>query len=195
MSRLAPVLCLFSAVLLAQQPAGRQFAGLEQDVAELRTELAKLSQQMADLDQAVRSLRAQPAAAPQGASREAILAEVDRRNTALRADLDRALAAFTKQVNQALATRVATPAPTAPPAALTADAVAPANPADTAAPANPALPPDMPRTGIRYKVRAGDTLSGIARRHQSRVDWILKANQMQNPDALRVDDEILIPQP
>lgn len=192
MPRLAPVLCLFSAVLLAQQPAGRQLAGLEQDVAELRTELAKLSQQMADLDQAVRSLRAQPAAAPQGASREAILAEVDRRNAALRADLDRALAAFTKQVNQALASRGATPAPTAPPAAPTADAVAPPNPAD---PANPALPPDMPRTGIRYKVRAGDTLSGIARRHQSRVDWILKANQMDNPDALRVDDEILIPQP
>jgi LysM repeat protein len=52
----------------------------------------------------------------------------------------------------------------------------------------------MPRTGIRYKVRAGDTLSTIARRNNSKVDWILRANQMDNPNALRVDDEIFIPQ-
>lgn len=182
-----PVL-LATVSLLAQQPSGRQLAGLEQDVAELRTELARLSQQMADLDQAVRSLRSQPAAAPQAASREAILAEVDRRNSALRADLDRALAAFTKQVNQALASRgqVGTPAETAP--------AAPAASANTAATPGPALPADMPRTGIRYKVRAGDTLSTIARRNNSKVDWILRANQMDNPNALRVDDEIFIPQ-
>jgi LysM repeat protein len=53
----------------------------------------------------------------------------------------------------------------------------------------------MPRTGIRYKVRPGDTVSAIARRHNSKVDWVLKANQMDNPNALRVDDEIFIPQP
>lgn len=184
-------LFLVAGSLIAQQPAGRQLAGLEQDVAELRTELAKLSQQMGDLDQAVRSLRSQPAAAPQGVSREAILAEVDRRNAALRADLDRALAAFTKQVNQALASRgpVNTPPETVPTAPAN-----PANTANTANPASPALPADMPRTGIRYKVRAGDTLSTIARRNHSKVDWILKANQMDNPDALRVDDEIFIPQ-
>lgn len=183
-------LLLLAGSLLAQQPAGRQLAGLEQDVAELRTELAKLSQQMADLDQAVRVLRSQPAAAPQGASREAILAEVDRRHAALRADLDRALAAFTKQVNQALASRspVAAPAETS-----TGSAAAPANPTP-AATSRPDLPADMPRTGIRYKVRAGDTLSTIARRNQSKVDWILRANQMDNPNALRVDDEIFIPQ-
>ncbi len=187
MSRSFLLLLLLAGSLLAQQPAGRQLAGLEQDVAELRTELAKLSQQMADLDQAVRALRSQPAPAPQGASREAILAEVDRRNAALRADLDRALAAFTKQVNQALASRspVAAPAETSSGAATT--------PAPTA-PSRPDLPADMPRTGIRYKVRAGDTLSTIARRNQSKVDWILKANQMDNPNALRVDDEIFIPQ-
>lgn len=190
MSRSFLPLLLLAGSLLAQQPAGRQLAGLEQDVAELRTELAKLSQQMADLDQAVRALRSQPAAAPQGASREAILAEVDRRNAALRADLDRALAAFTKQVNQALASRnpVAAPAETS-----TGSTAAPANPTP-AATSRPELPADMPRTGIRYKVRAGDTLSTIARRNQSRVDWILKANQMDNPNALRVDDEIFIPQ-
>ena len=190
MSRSFLPLLLLAGSLLAQQPAGRQLAGLEQDVAELRTELAKLSQQMTDLDQAVRALRSQPAAAPQGVSREAILAEVDRRNAALRADLDRALAAFTKQVNQALASRSPVAAPAETSAGSTA---APANPTP-AATSRPDLPADMPRTGIRYKVRAGDTLSTIARRNQSRVDWILKANQMDNPNALRVDDEIFIPQ-
>lgn len=181
-----------TASLLAQQPAGRQLAGLEQDIVELRTELAKLSQQVADLDQAVRGLRAQPAPAAPGASREAILAEVDRRNAALRADLDRALAAFTKQVNQALASRGNAGVAAAPsPAAPAVPAVAPANPSVAAA---PDLPTDMPRTGVRYKVKAGDTVSAIARRNNSRVDWILKANQMDNPNALRVDDEIFIPQ-
>lgn len=190
MPRLAAALVLVAASLVAQQPSARQVAGLEQDVAELRTEVAKLAQQMADLQAEVRQLRGRPAAAPAG-DREAILAEVDRRNVALRADLDRALAAFTKQVNQALAARG--PVAPVPAASPTSPEAAPSSP--TAAAPAPELPADMPRTGIRYKVRAGDTLSGIARRQNSKVEWILKANQMDNPNALRVDDEIFIPQP
>lgn len=187
MPRLAAALVLFSASLLAQQPSARQMAGMEQDIAELRTELAKLVQQVGDLQAENRQLRGRPATAP-GADRDALLAEVDRRNAALRADLDRALAAFTKQVNQALAGRTPVAAPPAAPGAVTPAAQPPAPPA-------PELPAEMPRTGVRYKVRAGDTVSGIARRHNSRVEWILKANQMDNPNALRVDDEIFLPQP
>jgi LysM repeat protein len=53
----------------------------------------------------------------------------------------------------------------------------------------------MPRTGIRYKVKAGDTLSRIARQNNSRQDWILKANGIANPDQLQLGAEIFIPQP
>ncbi len=193
MFRLAALFALSTLSLSAQQPTGRQVAGLEQDIAELRTEVAKVSQQLNDLQAEVANLRKRPAGAP-NTDRETLLAEVDRRQAGLRADLDRAFATFTKQVNQALAARTpvgssGTPAPTVTSVAPTA-ATTPSTP--TAA---PELPPDMPRTGIRYKVRPGDTISAIARRNNSKVEWILKANQMENPNALRVDEEIFLPQP
>lgn len=186
-------LVLATASLTAQQAASAaQVAGLEQDVSQLRTEVARLSEQLNELQVAVQRLRAAPPAAkPQAgvADRDAILAEVDKRNAALRADLDKALATFTKQVNDALANRGgAVAAANAPAAAI------PATPASTANTAS-ALPSDMPRTGIRYRVKAGESLSGIARRNGSKVEWILKANQMDNPNQLRAESEIFIPQP
>lgn len=183
----------------AQQASSRQVAGLEQDMALLRSELARLSQQVADLEQSVAALRRSPAAstAAPGMDRAAVIAEIDRRNAALRADLDRALAAFTKQVNQALASRqqVQPQVPVAGPASPVATAAPAAEaPAAPAAPAD-GLPADMPRTGIRYKVKAGDTLSRIARQNNSRQEWILKANGISNPDQLQLGAEIFIPQP
>lgn len=193
------ILFLAAAIpLSAQQASSRQVAGMEQDMALLRSELARLSQQVADLEQSVAALRrggANPQAAT-GMDRASLLAEVDRRNAALRADLDRALAAFTRQVNQALASRQpvqpqASVAPVAGPSAPAAQAPA----AETPAPPADNLPADMPRTGIRYKVKAGDTLSRIARQNNSRQDWILKANGIANPDQLQLGAEIFIPQP
>jgi nucleoid-associated protein YgaU len=196
--RLVTLLLVAVTSLSAQQASSRQVAGMEQDMALLRSELARLSQQVADLEQSVAALRrsgANPQAAP-GMDRASLIAEVDRRNAALRADLDRALAAFTKQVNQALASRqpVQSQAPVAPVAGPSAPAAqAPA--AETPAPPADNLPADMPRTGIRYKVKAGDTLSRIARQNNSRQDWILKANGIANPDQLQLGAEIFIPQP
>jgi len=183
--------------LHAQQPNPRQIAGLEQDVALMRSDVARLSEQVAELQAVVQRLRAAqpatPAAGSAAADRQAILAEVDKRNAALRADLDKALAAFTKQVNDALASRGGSVAVAPVPSTPAAQPAAPAQPAVTA-PAD-GLPADMPRTGIRYKVKAGDSLSGIARRNGSKVEWILKANQMDNPNQLRAESEIFIPQP
>lgn len=195
-----PVLALLLAVgsLSAQQsPSAAQVAGLEQDVAQLRSEVARLSEQINDLQGAVQRLRANPPAAkpaPVGADREVILADVDKRVAALRADLDKALAAFTKQVNDALAARGGAVAVAPTNAADTTSANA-ASTASTANTATSSLPADMPRTGIRYKVKAGESLSGIARRNGSKVEWILKANQMDNPNQLRAESEIFIPQP
>ena len=192
---------LITPVLFAQQPpSASQIAGLEQDVAQVRMDVARLSEQIADLQSAVRALRANPAPATGNAAaeRQAILAEVDKKTNALRTELDAAFATFTKQVNAALANRsnstavVPVPTPTAgQPTTPVAEPVAqpaPGRPTDN-------LPPDMPRTGIRYRVKAGESLSGIARRNGSKVDWILKANQMDNPNQLKADSEIFIPQP
>lgn len=190
MRRLLSLLLVPASLLAQQPPSAAQVAGLEQDVSQLRTEVARLSEQLNELQGAVQRLRANPPAtkpATGGAvDRDAILAEVDKRNAALRADLDKALAVFTKQVNDALANRggsVTSPANNAT-----------SQPTTTTAPAD-GLPADMPRTGIRYRVKAGESLSGIARRNGSKVEWILKANQMDNPNQLRAESEIFIPQP
>lgn len=198
MRQLFPLLLLSASLSAQQAPSATQVAGLEQDLALLRSDVARLSEQVADLQVVVQRLRAtQPSAAPASAGaadRQAILAEVDRRNAALRVDLDKALAAFTKQVNDALANRGNSVAVAPVPASGQAPATQPPAAAATPAPAD-GLPVDMPRTGIRYKVKAGESLSGIARRNGSKVDWILKANQMDNPNQLKAESEIFIPQP
>jgi len=44
-------------------------------------------------------------------------------------------------------------------------------------------------------VERGDTISGLAQRYQSRVDWIRNANQIADPSReLRVGQKIFIPQ-
>jgi len=53
---------------------------------------------------------------------------------------------------------------------------------------------DFPRNGVRYTVERGDTLSGIARKHNSRVSWIQNANKIARPEALQVGETIFIPQ-
>ncbi len=44
-----------------------------------------------------------------------------------------------------------------------------------------------------YTVKAGDTISAIAARYGSRVDWILTANQMSATDVLRIGQALLVP--
>jgi LysM repeat protein len=44
-------------------------------------------------------------------------------------------------------------------------------------------------------VKTGDTVSRIARQFGSKVEWILQANKLSSPAALRADVEIFVPQP
>jgi LysM repeat protein len=53
----------------------------------------------------------------------------------------------------------------------------------------------MPRTGSTYKVKSGDTAIRIARQFGSKVEWIVQANKLSGPGALRADVEIFVPQP
>jgi LysM repeat protein len=48
-------------------------------------------------------------------------------------------------------------------------------------------------TGLMYNVQAGDTISGIAARYKSQVDWILQANNIKPGDVLRIGQPLLIP--
>ena len=180
--------------LFAQNSA--QFAGLQQDLAELRNEVEKLKLDNADLREALAKAKAGQAPASGNAEalakvRAEILAEVDRRLKLQGADVNAALAEQARQVNAALAGKPSAPVATRPPAtAPTTSADKPATPAP-----DDGFPPDMPRTGIKVRVKSGDSVSKLARVHGSKSEWILAANKLASPAALRADAEIFIPQP
>lgn len=61
----------------------------------------------------------------------------------------------------------------------------------------PAPPPPTgahPKTGVVYKVKKGDTLSGIARSNKSKVSWIKSANGIVLDTALQAGRDIFVPQ-
>ena len=187
------ILFLFLGLLpLTAQNA--QIAGMQQDLAELRNEVEKLKLENADLRTALNRQKAgQSPAASQGEAlskaRAETLVEVDRRLKQQTDEVNAALAELTRQVNAALGKSGPAPATKsgkAPKAAAQADA-----PAQT----EEGAPSDVPRTGIKYRVKSGDKLINIALRNGSKVEWILKANNLSSPAALKADVDIFVPQP
>jgi LysM repeat protein len=179
--------------LLPLSAQNAQLAGMQQDLAELRTEVEKLKLENADLRAALsRQKASQSPAASQGETlskaRAETLAEVDRRLKQQTDEVNAALAELTRQVNAALGK--SGPAP-APKSGKAAKAAAPAEtPANEAAVAS-----GVPTTGVLYHVKSGDTVIKIALRHGSKAEWILKANNLSSPAALKADVDIFVPQP
>lgn len=190
--RLGLLLLLLGLLPLSAQNA--QLAGMQQDLAELRNEVEKLKLENADLRTALNRQKAgQSPAASQSEvlskARAETLAEVDRRLKQQTDEVNAALAELTRQVNAALGKSAPTPATKSSKAPkTTAQAEAPA-------PADEAAPNAVPRTGIKYRVKSGDTLIKIALRNGSKVEWILKANNLTAADPLMADVYIFIPQP
>ena len=180
--------------LLPLSAQNAQLAGMQQDLAELRNEVEKLKLENADLRTALNRQKAgQSPAASQGEAlskvRAETLAEVDRRLKQQTDEVNAALAELTRQVNAALGKSGPAPATKsgkAPKAAAQADA-----PAQT----EEAAASDVPRTGIKYHVKSGDTVTKIALRNGSKLEWILKANNLSSPAALKADVDIFVPQP
>ena len=66
----------------------------------------------------------------------------------------------------------------------------PGMPLPTATP----IPADLPRgTKLTYTVQAGDTLGGIAAKFNSTIDAIIAENKLDNPNALFVGQQLIIP--
>jgi len=172
-------------------------AGVQQDLAELRTEVEKLKLENTDLRDALSRFKAAPGQSAASAdalakSRAETLAEMDRRLKQQTAEINAALTELTRQVNAALGK---SSAPTTPPKSSSAPTTkGPAPKADAPTAADDGFPAEMPRTGITYRVKSGDTVSGIARRNNSKSSWIIIANKMTAASALRADVDIFVPQ-
>ena len=189
--RLGILFLLLGLLPLSAQNA--QLAGMQQDLAELRNEVEKLKLENTDLRAALnRQKTGQSPAASQNETfakaRAETLTEVDRKLKQQTADVNAALAELTRQVNAALGK--------SGPAPATKSTKAPKATAQTEAPATTeeAAPSDVPQTGIKYRVKSGDMLARIALRNGSKVEWIMKANNLSSPNELKADVDIFIPQ-
>ncbi|MCD6518314.1 MAG: LysM peptidoglycan-binding domain-containing protein [Anaerolineae bacterium] len=69
----------------------------------------------------------------------------------------------------------------------------PPTPIPTATPRPLPTPTPIP-TSAMYRVQRGDTLQGIAAKFGVSVDAIVELNELENPDAIRVGQILLIPQ-
>ena len=65
---------------------------------------------------------------------------------------------------------------------------------DNGSTAASAPPVDVPEAGVLYTVKKGDTLSGIARKLNSKVVWIKSVNNILKEKSLQVDRELFVPQ-
>lgn len=105
-------------------------------------------------------------------------ADLSARDEAVQRDLtalvNRELAAFAKKVNDAMAV---------------VPVVAKQDPN-----VRTDFPQNFPTAGVPYNVAPGDSLAGIAKKLNSRVDWIQNANKISDPRLLQVGQRIFVPQ-
>ena len=58
----------------------------------------------------------------------------------------------------------------------------------------PSFSTDYPKNGFVHKVEKGETVSSIAQKYQSKVSWIIDANQIPDPTKVFVGRELFVPQ-
>ncbi|MEM7790443.1 MAG: LysM peptidoglycan-binding domain-containing protein [Verrucomicrobiota bacterium] len=187
---------ILSAVFLfqsshAQSDVRVTIAGLQQDVNLLAQEMKSLRLEMAEMRRENERLRAQVAAATASSSTQTQIASLSSAIDVLRAEYRRAdeaqkqqiVAEVTRQIDAfAKETQVAI------------DIVAKAIDSTPNVSTPVRFSEDFPRTGEKYVVRSGDTLSKIAKEFGSTVKDIQNANKIANPSRdLQVGQTIFIP--
>lgn len=58
----------------------------------------------------------------------------------------------------------------------------------------PTFSNDYPKNGFVHKVEKGETVSSIAQKYNSKVSWIIDANQIADPTKVFVGRELFVPQ-
>ncbi|MFO8027817.1 MAG: LysM peptidoglycan-binding domain-containing protein [Opitutales bacterium] len=166
-------------------------ANLNQDVSQLSQQVKTLRLEIEQMQRENKKLRAQLAEARSNREAEDQLSNLSSAIEAARHDYQAAdkaqkkeiLAEMTRQM-RALAKETEE--------AIDAVAEAVGSEPQIETPAN--FSSDYPKTGVTYTVRSGDTLSKIAREHDSKIKHIQNANKIVNPARdLQVGQTIFIP--
>jgi len=58
----------------------------------------------------------------------------------------------------------------------------------------PTFSTDYPQKGFVHKVEKGETVSSIAKKYQSKISWIINANQIADATKVNVGKELFVPQ-
>ena len=154
---------------------------MRREIGELRLEVEQLRAENEALKRTINSLKSSSVGSETVRSQvSSVRASVSAQNEALKReiiakvkkDID-ALASQTNAAIQKLAKAVGTRPEVAPQKTFSTD---------------------YPKTGVSYTVKSGDSISKIARAHNSRIKWIMDANEIADAKDLRVGVEIFVPQ-
>ncbi len=155
---------------------------LKREVGELRLEVEQLRRENVTLERTVSSLRSSSVGSENmRAQVSSVKASVSAQNEALKreiiAKVKKDIDALAEQTNSAI------------------QKLAKAVGSRPQAPAKATFGTDYPKTGVNYTVKQGDTISKIAQENNSRVKWIMDANEIAKPNRdLREGMPIFIPQ-
>lgn len=166
-------------------------ANLSQDVSQMSQQVKTLRLEIEQMQRENKQLRAQLAAATSSSQTDAQISNLSSAIEAVRREFKAADAAQKEQILSEMNRQMQALAKETEGAIKTvAEAVGSEPQVET--PVH--FSSDYPKTGVTYTVRSGDTLSKIAREHDSNIKHIQNANKIVNPARdLQVGQTIFIP--
>lgn len=166
-------------------------ANLNQDVSQLSQQVKTLRLEIEQMQRENKKLRAQLAEARSNREAEDQLSNLSSAIEAARRDYQAADKAQKKEILAEMTRQMRALAKETEEAI---DAVAEAVGSEPQIETPTNFSSDYPKTGVTYTVRSGDTLSKIAREHDSKIKHIQNANKIVNPARdLQVGQTIFIP--
>lgn len=166
-------------------------ANLSQDVSQMSQQVKTLRLEIEQMQRENKKLRSQLAAATSNRQTETQISSLSSAIDAVRRDYKAADASQKEQIMAEVNRQMQALAKETEAAIKTvADAVG--SEPQVESPVH--FSSDYPKTGVTYTVRSGDTLSKIAREHDSNIKHIQNANKIVNPARdLQVGQTIFIP--
>lgn len=189
MCRRLPLLGFLSLVVVTLA-RGQQGDPTRYEFTSLREDLRILSQRVGELSLAVEQLTRDNAALQASAGKNYVTLEQLNKTVA---DINRTMqSALNENKRETLAQVGGQLEKLAKQTQAAIDAVAKNQATRPAVQAN--FAEDFPKEGINYTVQAGDTISEIAQKTNSRVQDIVNANKISDPTRIRVGQTLFIPQ-